>query len=112
MVASVGALKKNKPNRVVAVRVLVEGTNGILVNTRTRIRDQERAVVASDFIEGLLSSGVQSTRKTKVFTERTLVLRRSLFSRLWCLGVWLFVLRGVVRWVGTSVEIPSNHASV
>ena len=40
--------KKDKPNGVVSARVLFDGTNGIAVNTRTRLRDQERGPIASD----------------------------------------------------------------
>ena len=48
VVASLGAIRKDKPIGVVTARVLFEGTRGIPVNTRTRIRDHERAPVASD----------------------------------------------------------------
>ena len=47
-VAALGANQKNKPNGVVSARVLFDGSNGIAVNRRTRIRDQERAPVAAD----------------------------------------------------------------
>ena len=42
VVASLGAQRKDKPNGVVSARVLFDGTHGLAVNTRTRIRDQER----------------------------------------------------------------------
>ena len=42
VVAALGA------NGVVSARVLFDGSNGIAVNRRTRIRDQERAPVAAD----------------------------------------------------------------
>ena len=48
VIASLGANRKDKPNGVVAARVLHDGTNGLAVNTRTRIRDQERSPIASD----------------------------------------------------------------
>ena len=41
-VASLGAIRKDKPEGVVAARVLFDGTNGIYVSRR-RIRDQERS---------------------------------------------------------------------
>ena len=44
VVASLGAQRKDKPNGVVSARVLFDGT----VNTRTRVRDQERSPTASD----------------------------------------------------------------
>ena len=48
VVASVGAIRKDMPGDVVTAWVLFDGTHGISVNTRTRIRDQEKAPVASD----------------------------------------------------------------
>ena len=48
VVAALGANKKEKPNGVISARVLFDGSNGIAVNRRTRIRDQERALVAAD----------------------------------------------------------------
>ena len=48
VVAALGANKKEKPNGVISARVLFDRSNGIAVNRRTRIRDQERAPVAAD----------------------------------------------------------------
>ena len=48
VVASLGAQRKEKPNGEISARVLFDGTNGIHVNKRTRIRDQERSPIASD----------------------------------------------------------------
>ena len=48
VVASLGAKWKDKPNGTVTARVLFDGTHGISVNKRTRIRDQERAPIAAD----------------------------------------------------------------
>ena len=48
VIASLGAQRKDKPDGVVTARVLFDGTHGIPVNKRTRIRDQERGPVASD----------------------------------------------------------------
>ena len=48
VVAALGANKKEKPDGVISARVLFDGSNGIAVNRRTRIRDQERALVAAD----------------------------------------------------------------
>ena len=39
VVAALGTNLKNKPNGVVTARVLFDGSNGIAVNRRTRIRD-------------------------------------------------------------------------
>ena len=48
IVASLGANRKDTPGGVVSARVLFDGTHGINVNKRTRIRDQERALTAAD----------------------------------------------------------------
>ena len=40
--------KKEKPNGVISARVLFDGSEGIAVNRRTRITEQERAPVAAD----------------------------------------------------------------
>ena len=48
VVASLGANRKDKPSGTVTARVLFDRTHGISVNTRTRIRDQERALIAAD----------------------------------------------------------------
>ena len=48
VVAALGVNKKEKPNGVVSAWVLFDGSNGIAVYRRTRIRDQERAPVAAD----------------------------------------------------------------
>ena len=46
--ASFGANRKDKRSGVISAGVLFDGTNGIAVNTRTRIRDQERGPVTAD----------------------------------------------------------------
>ena len=48
VVASLAAQRKDKPGGAVSARVLFDGTHGITVNTRTRIRDQERGPIAAD----------------------------------------------------------------
>ena len=48
VVASLEAMRKEKPGGVVTARILFDGTHGVSVNTRTRIRDQERGPIASD----------------------------------------------------------------
>ena len=45
VIALLAANRKDKPNGVVTARVLHDG---LAVNTRTRIRDQERSLIASD----------------------------------------------------------------
>ena len=48
VVASLGANKKEKPGGVITACVLHDGTNGISLNRRIRLRDQERCPFASD----------------------------------------------------------------
>ena len=43
-----GVVKKDKPRGIVSARVLFDGTNGISVNSRTRIGDPDRAPIATD----------------------------------------------------------------
>ena len=45
---SLGAQRKEKPGGKITARVLFDGTHGLSVNSRTRIRDQERAPIAAD----------------------------------------------------------------
>ena len=47
-VASLGASRKDELGRFTTARVPFEGSNGIMVNKRTRIRDQEEAPTAAD----------------------------------------------------------------
>ena len=46
VVASLEAIRKDKPNVVFAARVFFDGTHGISVNWRARLRDQERGPMA------------------------------------------------------------------
>ena len=46
--ASLGANRKEKPGGQITARVLLDGTNGLEVNKRTQVRDQERAPIAAD----------------------------------------------------------------
>ena len=48
VIASLGAQRKEKPGGKVSARVLFDGTHGLSVNTRIRLRDQERAPIAAD----------------------------------------------------------------
>ena len=48
VIASLGAQRKEKPGGKITARVLFDGTHGLSVNSRTRIRDQERAPIAAD----------------------------------------------------------------
>ena len=42
VVASLGAQEEKQPKEEVSARVLSDGTHGLNVNTKTRIRDQEQ----------------------------------------------------------------------
>ena len=48
VVASLGAQRKQKPGGKVTARVLFDGTHGLCVNTKTRLRDQEKGPIAAD----------------------------------------------------------------
>ena len=48
VVASLGAIRKGMPSGTVTARVLFDGTHGVEIDTRTRIRGQERSPVAAD----------------------------------------------------------------
>ena len=43
VVALLGAIQKEEPGGVIKARVLLDRTNGLTVNERTRVRDQVRA---------------------------------------------------------------------
>ena len=60
VVASLGAQRKNGTN---TARVLFDGTNGISVNKRTRVRDQERSPIAAD-IKRLLREKAKMSERT------------------------------------------------
>ena len=46
--ASLGGQRKDKKNGTYTARVLFDGTNGISVSKRTRVRDQKRSPIAAD----------------------------------------------------------------
>ena len=49
VIASLGSCRKDRRNGEVTARALHDGTNGLAVNTKTRLRDQERSPISSDF---------------------------------------------------------------
>ena len=53
IVASMGANRKEKSGGTITARVLHDGSNGIPVNRRTRVRDRERCPMASDLKRGM-----------------------------------------------------------
>ena len=62
VVASLGAIRKDKPGGVVTAWVLFDGTHGISVRTRTRIRDQERAPIAADLKRAMREKSEQEEK--------------------------------------------------
>ena len=48
VIAFLGAKRKGEPGGKATARVLFDGTHGLSVNCRTRLRDQERAPIAAD----------------------------------------------------------------
>ena len=48
VIASLGAQRKEKPRGKITARVLFDGTHGLCVNSKTRLRDQERAPIAAN----------------------------------------------------------------
>ena len=58
VVASLGAQRKEKPGGIVTARILFDGTHGVNVNTRSRVRDQERSPIAADIKRILLEKSV------------------------------------------------------
>ena len=50
-VASLGAQREEKPGCKITARFLFDGTHGLCVNSRTRLRDQERAPIAADLLK-------------------------------------------------------------
>ena len=72
VVLSLGAMRKEKPGEVISARVLFDGSNGIPVNRRIRIRDQERSPVASNlkrFMREKARRGEQTFSLTADVTE-------------------------------------------
>ena len=66
VIASLGAQRKEKAGGKVSARVLFDGTHGLSVNTRIRLRDQERAPIAADL--------KRSTREKAKVDELTFAL--------------------------------------
>ena len=66
VIASLGAQRKQKPGGKITARVLFDGTHGLCVNSKTRLRDQERAPIAADL--------KRSMREKSKFGEITFAL--------------------------------------
>ena len=68
VVASLGAQRKDMKDGACTARVLFDGTNGISVNKRTRVRDQERSPIAAD-ITRLLREKAKMSKRTFALTD-------------------------------------------
>ena len=67
VIDSLGANRKDKPNGEISARVLFGGTNGLQVNTPTRLRDQERSPIAADLKRAMrekASTGARTFART------------------------------------------------
>ena len=62
VIASLGANRKEKSDGTIMARVLHDGTNGIAVNRRTRVQDQERCPMASDLKRGMREKATRGER--------------------------------------------------
>ena len=51
--ASLGAQRREKPGVKITARVLFDGTHGLSVNSRTKLRDQGRAPIAADLMRAM-----------------------------------------------------------
>ena len=72
VIASLGANRKDKPNGVVSARVLFDGSNGISVSRRTRIRDQGRGPISADLKRAMrekATTGLRTFALTADVTE-------------------------------------------
>ena len=67
VVASLGAQRKDKKDGTYTARVQFDGTNGISVNKRTRVRDQERSPIAAD-IKRLFREKAKMSERTFALT--------------------------------------------
>ena len=67
VIASLGAQRTEKPGGVDTARVFFDGTHGIAVNHRTRVRDQERGPIAAD-IKRLMRGKSKTSEPTFALT--------------------------------------------
>ena len=67
VIASLGAQRKEKPRGVITARVLFGATHGIAANHRTRVRDQQRGLIAAD-LKRLMSEKSKTGEPTFALT--------------------------------------------
>ena len=77
VVASPGAQRKEKAGGIVTARVLFDGTHGISVNSRIRVRDQEPSPIAAD-IKWILREKRRAGLSTFALTADVAEARRQL----------------------------------
>ena len=71
VVASFCAQRKEKPGGIVTARVLFDGTHSISVNTRIRVRDQERFPIAADITKILRRLHMHSLPMSQKLVDRS-----------------------------------------
>ena len=71
VIASLGANRKEKRDGRITARVLFDGTNGLEVNKRTRVRDQERATVAADLKRSMRAKAARGEKTFAVTANVT-----------------------------------------
>ena len=62
VISSLGANRKDKPNGEISARVFFDGTNGLQVNTGTRLRDQERSPIAEELKRAMREKATMGVR--------------------------------------------------
>ena len=119
------SLRKDKLGGIIAARVLFDGTNGIMVNKRTRMRDQERAPIAVDlkrftreksthdeYTFALTADATEAHRKIPIAPCDWYLLGRQVpsgsvyINLVGTFGVWLLPLASCRVHSGTCLTIP------
>ena len=98
VVAFLGAQRKDKPKGVISARVFFDGTHGLAaINSRTRIRDQERSPVAADLKRALKEKG-QIAKGSTVYVNTVGIFGMTSASYNW-------------NRVGAAVNRISHHST-
>ena len=123
VISSLGANRKEKPGGQITARVLVDGTNGLEVNKRTRVRDQSR-------ISAALGRLTQCMAGTSTTTWHMLVADDFLLESSggeYCFAMSFFVLSSVLGvplswhktlsgntlvWVGFELLLESSKVGI
>ena len=104
--------RKDKPWGVVTARVLFDGTHGIYVNRRTRIREQDRSPIAAE-LKRLMREKSRRARRTQALTADVAEAHRQVPIHPHMLGGQVKPCEAVyVHTVGTfGVASPSYYWS-